>query len=103
VKNGAVALERLLEGEKNGTAKNQFAEGLAAKLERKLGTGDRPEARRAFYRRLELATEVHGERVWTQLRIILAEAAEKRSPDRYFCRTALCRLRESGLMPMADL
>jgi hypothetical protein len=82
---------------------NQFSAGLAEKLLRRFGAGSRPEARRAFFGRLELATEIHGERVWTQLRIIAAEADGKKTPDRYFCRTALCRLRESGLMPMADL
>lgn len=87
---------------KNGTGENSFSAGLAQKLERRFGVGSRPETRRAFYRRLELATEVHGERVWTQLRIITAEATGKKAPDRYFCRTALCRLRENGLMPMVD-
>lgn len=89
-------------GATSGTS-NQFSDGLAEKLLRRFGSGSRPEARRDFFRRLELATEIHGERVWTQLRIIAAEADGKKAPDRYFCRTALCRLREGGLMPMADL
>lgn len=103
MKNGAAALNRLIEGASNGTRSNQFSENLAAKLERRYGLGDRPEARRAFFKRLELATEIHGERVHTQLRIVVAEAEGKRNPARYFCRTALCRLRENGLMPMADI
>lgn len=82
---------------------NEFSEGLAQKLERRFGLGSKPETRRAFYRKLELATEIHGERVWTALRIVAAEADGARLKERYFCATALRRLREQGLMPMADL
>jgi len=88
------------EEEKNGSGKGGHSHQLAQRLERRFGTGDRPEARRAFYRRLELACEVHGERVHTALKIIVCEAEGKKAPARYFCRTALCRLREEGLMPM---
>lgn len=91
-----------MKGTTNGQG-NSFSEGLGAKLERRFGLGSKPETRRAFYRRLELACEVHGERVWTQLRIVAAEADGKKTPANYFCRTALCRLREAGLMPLADL
>lgn len=82
---------------------NEYSKDLPEKLERRFGTGSKPEARRAFYRRLELATEIHGERVWTQLRIVAAECDGKREPGRYFCKTALLRLREAGLLPLADL
>jgi hypothetical protein len=84
-------------------ASNSFSEGLPGKLERRFGLGSRPETRRAFYRRLELACQVHGERAWTQIRIVAAEAADKKAPANYFCRSVLCRLREGGLMPLADL
>lgn len=83
--------------------KSDLAYELSQKLERRFGIGSKPEARRAFYRRLELACEIHGERVWTQLRIVAAECDGKREPARYFCKTALLRLREAGLLPMADL
>lgn len=76
---------------------------LESKLERRYGLGSKPDSRRAFYRRLKLAVEIHGERAWIAIRTVAAEADGARSPERYFCRTALCRLREAGLMPMADL
>jgi len=87
---------------KNGS-QNEYSFGLAQKLERRYGLGSKPEARRTFYRRLELATEVHGERVWIAIRTVAAEADGARCPERYFCATALRRLRETGLMPLADL
>lgn len=89
--------------EKTSGKENQFSFGLAQKLERRYGLGSKPEARRTFYRRLELATEIHGERVYIAIRTVAAEADGARCPDRYFCATALRRLREGGLMPMADL
>jgi len=80
-----------------------LAFGLAERLERRFGLGANPEARRKLYRRFELATEVHGERALVQLKTVAAEAASARKPDRYFCRAALCRLREQGLMALGDL
>lgn len=82
---------------------NEFSFGLAQKLERRYGLGSKPDARRTFYRRLELACEIHGERVYTAIRTVAAEADGARQPERYFCATALRRLREGGLMPLADL
>jgi hypothetical protein len=91
-----------MEGKANGE-KSPWADDLEAKLTRRYGLGSKPDARRAFYRRLRLACEVHGERVWTQIRTVAAEADGAREPARYFCRAALCRLREQGMMPLADL
>lgn len=82
---------------------SDLARGLATRLERRFGTGAKPEVRRELYNRLELAVEVHGQRAYTAIRTVAAEAAGKRKPDRYFCRSALCRLREEGLMPLADI
>jgi len=76
--------------------------GIAARLERRFGLGANAEARRGLYRRLELAVEVHGERAYVQLQTVAAEAAGKRKPDRYFCRAALCRMREQGLLARED-
>lgn len=80
-----------------------LAFGLAERLQKRFGLGANPEARKALYRRFELATEVHGERALVQLKTVAAEATGKRKPDRYFCRAALCRLRELGMMALADL
>lgn len=80
-----------------------LAFGLTERLERRFGLGANPEARRRLYRRLELAVEVHGERALVQLKTVAAEAASARKPDRYFCRASLCRLRENGLMPQAEI
>jgi len=77
-----------------------LAFGVADKLERRFGLGAQPTLRRALFERLQLAVEVHGERAFRSLKTVAAEAAGKRKPDRYFCRAALCRLREEGLMPM---
>lgn len=76
---------------------------LEEKLTRRYGLGTKPDSRRAFYRRLRMAVEIHGEPAWIAIRTVAAEADGARIPERYFCRTALCRLREGGLMPMADL
>lgn len=92
----------MTKGTANGEA-NSLAYGIEEKLERRYGLGSKPDSRRAFYRRLRLAVEIHGERAWIALRTVAAEADGARLPERYFCRTALARLRESGLMPMADL
>lgn len=80
-----------------------FAFGLAERLEKRFGLGNNKEARRGLYRRFELATELHGERALVQLKTVAAEATGKRKPDRYFCRAALCRLRELGLMALEEL
>jgi len=83
--------------------KEALAFDLSTKLERRFGLGAQPEKRLALYKRLELAIEVHGERAYTAIRTVAAEAAGARKPDRYFCRSVICRLREGGLMPLADL
>jgi hypothetical protein len=88
--------------EENGK-ETGLSRDVAKKLEARFGLGSQPETRRTLYKRLELAVEVHGERAWIALRTVAAEAAGARKPDRYFCRSALCRLREQGLMPLADL
>lgn len=97
-RNGATTVKGT---EPNGA--NSFSEDLAKKLERRYGLGSKADARRAFFKRLELAVQVHGERVWIQIRTVAAEADSARQPDRYFCATALRRLREGGMMPLADL
>lgn len=83
--------------------KSALAFGLATRLEKRFGLGNKPDVRRGLYKRLELAVEVHGQPAFTALRTVAAEADGKRKPDRYFCRAAICRLRETGLMPLADL
>lgn len=80
-----------------------LAEGVADRLQRRFGLGNKPDVRRGLYERLQLAVEVHGQRAFTAIRTVAAEADGKRKPDRYFCRAAICRLREAGLMPMAEL
>lgn len=69
-------------------------------LEQRFGLGSQPALRRALYRRLQLAVEVHGERALKPLQTVAAEAKGARKPDRYFCRAALCRLREMNLLEM---
>lgn len=92
-----------MEKEKPNEEASDLAQGLAARLERRFGLGNKPDVRRGLYERLQLAVEVHGQQAFTALRTVAAEAAGKRKPDRYFCRAAICRLRETGLMPLADL
>lgn len=82
---------------------SQLAQDLATRLERRFGLGNKPDVRRGLYRRLELAVKIHGQPAFTALRTVAAEADSARKPDRYFCRAALCRLRETGLMPLAEL
>jgi hypothetical protein len=76
---------------------------VARQLEERFGLGSQPELRRRLFQRLQLATEVHGERALNQLKIVAAEAKGARKPDRYFCRAALCRLREQNLLEMEEL
>jgi len=83
---------------KEGPSNVQAEIGIAARLERRFGLGSNAESRRGLYRRLELACEIHGERAYVQLQTVAAEATGKRKPDRYFCRAALCRMREAGLL-----
>jgi len=73
---------------------------IATHLERRFGLGSQPALRRRLYERLQLAVEVHGERALKQLQGVAAEAKGARKPDRYFCRAALCRLREMNLLEM---
>lgn len=86
----------------NGT-QHRLGFSVAAKLEERFGLGSQPEKRKALFSRLELACEVHGERALTQLKTVAAEAKSARKPDRYFCRSALLRLRELGLLELSDL
>lgn len=76
---------------------------IAGQLERKFGLGSQPALRRRLFERLQLAVEIHGERALKQLQIVAAEANGARKKDRYFCRAALCRLREMNLLEMEDL
>lgn len=82
---------------------SKLAFELVERLTRRFGLGSKPQTRRAFYRRLELAVKTHGERAFVALRTVAAEADSARDPAKYFCHSALRRFRESGLMPMADL
>lgn len=77
-------------------------EKIAFFLEQRFGLGSQPELRRRLFQRLQLAVEVHGERAKKQLQIVAAEAKGARKPDRYFCRAALCRLREMNLLEMEE-
>jgi hypothetical protein len=98
------AVERLraiAEGSPN--VRTEESPTIAGQLERKFGLGSQPALRRRLFERLQLATEVHGERALKQLQIVAAEAKGARKPDRYFCRAALCRLREMNLLEMEDL
>jgi hypothetical protein len=88
--------------ERKGAPTNE-AEKIARHLEQRFGLGSQPDLRRRLYHRLGLAVEVHGERAFGQLKILAAEARSARKPDRYFCRAALCRMREMGLLEMQDL
>jgi hypothetical protein len=75
---------------------------VAAQLEARFGLGSQPSLRRTLYQRLQLACEIHGERALKQLKTVAAEAKGARKPDRYFCRAALCRLREMNLLEMEE-
>ena len=90
---------------KKETKNGQPKEGatIARQLEQRFGLGSQPDKRRSLYHRLGLAVEVHGERALNQLKTVAAEARQARKPDRYFCRAALLRLRESNLLEMDDL
>lgn len=83
--------------------KSSLADGLADRLQKRFGLGNKPAVRRGLYERLQLAVEIHGQPAFTALRTVAAESDGKNKPDRYFCRAAICRLRETGLMPLADL
>lgn len=80
-----------------------LAFGIAERLQKRFGLGANPQARKNLYHRFELAVETHGERAYVQLRTVAEEASRARKPDRYFCRAALCRLREQGLLAQAEL
>jgi len=76
---------------------------IAHHLKQKFGLGSQPALRERLYQRLQLAVEIHGERALKQLQTVAAEAKHARKPDRYFCRAALCRLREMNLLEMEEL
>lgn len=87
-------------GKTNGKAAAKKT--IAFFLEQKFGLGSQPELRRKLFQRLELAVEIHGERALKPLQTVAAEARGARKPDRYFCRAALCRLREMNLLEMEE-
>lgn len=87
-------------GKTNGKAEPECK--IAFFLEQRFGLGSQPALRRRLFQRLQLAVEVHGERAQKQLQIVAAEAKGARKPDRYFCRAALCRLREMNLLEMEE-
>jgi hypothetical protein len=84
----------------SGAAAGQSAvRRVASRLASKFGLGKEPAARRALFAKLEALTE--GPRGDIALRCIseaVAQAAGARSPDRYFCRAVVLKLRESGLL-----
>lgn len=69
---------------------------VVPQLRRRLGLGERPHVRLRFYQRLAACAD----RDPVVLEIIsqtLVEAADKKSPDRWFCRSVRLRLEECGL------
>lgn len=70
--------------------------GLALRLERRLGLGEKPLVRRSVYQRLERMVAAHGQPVYTTIAEVAVVAESKQNPGRWFVAAITLRLAEMG-------
>lgn len=75
---------------------------ISERLEKRFGTGTRPDLRRTLYHRLEaLCTQSDStlaERCYQVIASVVADAAGKSKPGNYFAAVSVARLQEKGLL-----
>lgn len=69
---------------------------IAQELRKRYGVGDCPPARRALYRRLQVAVQTWGERAYWHLLDVMDYASRCECPDRAFCKAAAQRFSSLG-------
>lgn len=72
---------------------------LVARFEKHFGLGSRPDLRKALYQRVaQVASEDPSQRAYLVISSVVADAAGKDDPGRYFAKVVLSRLQEKGFM-----
>ncbi len=78
-------------------------ENIAERLEKRFGTGTRPELRKALYQRLAHLVEEEGEPAYVVIASAAADSEGKSSPGRYFSHVVMLRLMERGIIDAPEL
>lgn len=77
--------------EKDEDESNRY-QNIAERLVSRFGLGDKPEIRRRFYRRLQHAVDLYGDRAYEQICEAVTDAMKATSPARFFCSAIKSRL-----------
>jgi hypothetical protein len=72
---------------------------VVERLKRKFGLGENPKQRMQLYTQLQVLYDRYPERMHILISTAVAEAVDKRRPDRYFCVAIKAKIREAGLVP----
>jgi len=83
-------------------AQDEKFSGLADRLSKRFGLGDRPVLRRALFDRLQRECTYHGEVVYRIIASACRSSESAREPDRYFCSVVSRRMREAGFLVDED-
>lgn len=60
---------------------------ISARLEKRFGLGQRPEIRKALYRKVESWVASRGEKALSEISRVVAQAVSARHPGKYFAST----------------
>lgn len=93
-------LKRTLKAKEEGQERAERAHAeFRVELEDRLGVGDRPDLRRAFYAFVQDCIDHNGPHVYRRMRLLLEAAVLAQDPGRWFSVAAKATISERGWTP----
>ena len=75
---------------------------VAVRLQRRFGSGTRPELRMNLYKRLENLVTECGSSAYATICEVAQDAGSKENPGRYFAKVVMLRLKERGFIALTE-